>query len=93
VCHVRSSWPISRVACRSSQATSGNGEIHFHYENGSIRPQLTSTLHIDNSSGVCARMNLRHLTEGGTYLHSEAGGQVCAPDNARLSPERGWSAN
>jgi hypothetical protein len=34
-------------------------------------------------------MNLRYLTEGGMFLHSEAGGQVCAPDNVHHS----WSVD
>ena len=32
-------------------------------------------------SGVCARMNLRYLTESGAFLTERAGGTVCAPDN------------
>ncbi len=30
-------------------------------------------------------MNLRYLTEGGTFLAERAGGTVCAPDNGHHS--------
>lgn len=45
------------------------------------RPSLTGYLHLNNSSGVCARVNLRYLSESGGFLKAKPGGSVCAADN------------
>ena len=34
---------------------------------------LTGAIHLNNSSGECARMNLRYLTESGSFIDSRAG--------------------
>jgi hypothetical protein len=62
---------------------SGPGFLSWGLNDGDTTPHLTGTLHLDHSSGVCARMNLRYLTEGGIMWHSEPGGDVCAPDNGQ----------
>jgi hypothetical protein len=66
-------------------APTGSGSLAWGLNDGETTAHLTGTLHLDNSSGVCARMNLRYLTEGGSFWHSEPGGDVCAPDNGHHS--------
>ena len=70
-------------------APSGSGSMHWHLDDGKVEPHLTGSLHLDNSSGVCARMNLRYLSSSGAFLTSRAGGVVCAADNAHHS----WSVD
>lgn len=62
-------------------APTGSGLVTWGLDDGAVTPRLTGTLHLNNSSGACARMNLRYLSEGGTFLAERAGGTVCAPDN------------
>ena len=38
-------------------------------------------LHLDNSVGVCGRINVRFLTEDGDFLDSRASDRRCAADN------------
>jgi hypothetical protein len=59
----------------------GSGSLHWGLVNGQVTPRLTGSIYINNSSGVCSRMNLRYLTEAGTFLTSKPGGEVCADDN------------
>lgn len=67
------SWGVS--------APTGSGTMSWDLDGATVEPQLTGTLHINNSAGVCARMNLRYLTESGAFLTSRSGGEVCADDN------------
>jgi hypothetical protein len=67
----------------------GDGWVSWGVYNGVVTPRLTGTVHLNNSSGACARMNIRYLTESGAFLHSEPGGTVCAPDNGHHA----WSAD
>jgi hypothetical protein len=62
-------------------APTGSGSISWGLDDGAVTPHLTGTLHFNNSSGVCARMNLRYLTESGAFVTERAGGTVCASDN------------
>jgi hypothetical protein len=77
-------------------APTGSGEMSWGLEDAVVTPRLQGAIHLNNASGVCARMNLRYLTEAGTFLHEQAGGTVCAPDNGHhswdvdLDP---WSSN
>jgi hypothetical protein len=66
-----------------------DGWVSWDVDNGVVTPRLTGTLHLNNSSGVCARMNIRYLTESGAFLHSEPGGTVCAGDNGHHA----WSVD
>lgn len=69
---------------------SGDGTMTWSIaSNGVVSPRLTGGIHINNSSGECARMNLRYLTEGGSFIDSKPGGTVCAPDNGHHV----WSVN
>ena len=77
-------------------APTGSGEVSWGLVDGVVTPRLTGAIHLNNSSGVCARVNLRYLTEGGVFLNERAGGSVCAADNSHdswtvdLSP---WSSD
>ena len=51
--------------------------MHWTLIDGQVTARLTGSLYINNSSGVCSRMNLRYLTSGGTFLTSRSGGEVC----------------
>jgi len=62
-------------------APSGDGTMSWGLDEAQVEPDLDGAIHLNNSSGVCARMNLRYLTEGGAFLTERAGGTVCAPDN------------
>ena len=62
-------------------APTGSGTMHWTLIDGQVTARLTGSLYINNSSGVCSRMNLRYLTSGGTFLTSRSGGEVCADDN------------
>lgn len=74
----------------------GDGWVSWGIANGVITPRLTGAIHLNNSSGECARMNLRYYTESGSFLRSEPGGTICSPDNSHnswnvdLAP---WSSN
>jgi hypothetical protein len=70
-------------------APTDDGDIYWGLTGGVVTPILTGAIHLNNSSGVCARMNLRYLTEGGTFLTARAGGTVCAGDNGHHS----WSVD
>lgn len=59
----------------------GDGHVLWPMEDGRITPLLSGTLHLNDVAGGCARMNLRYLTESGTFIASRAGGTVCASDN------------
>ncbi len=59
----------------------GSGSVSWRLDDGVVTPHLTGTLWINNSSGVCSRMNIRYLTEGGTFVTERSGGTVCASDN------------
>ena len=77
-------------------APTGSGVMSWTIQDGVATPRLRGALHLNNSSGVCARMNLRYLTKSGAYLDERSGGTVCASDNGHedwdvdLAP---WSSN
>ena len=62
-------------------APTGSGTMHWTLIDGQVTARLTGSIYINNSSGVCSRMNLRYLTSGGAFLTSRSGGEVCADDN------------
>jgi hypothetical protein len=68
---------------------SGSGSVSWTIANGVVTPRATGIIHLNNSSGECARINLRYLTETGSYIDSRPGGTVCSPDNAHNR----WSVN
>jgi hypothetical protein len=68
---------------------SGDGFVSWDITNGYVRPRLTGAIHLNNSNGACARMNIRYLTETGSFIDSRAGGTVCSPDNGHNS----WSVD
>jgi hypothetical protein len=63
------------------QPTTPGGIEWLLSTNGYVTPILRGAIHLNNSAGVCARMNMRYLTESGSLLASRAGGTVCSPDN------------
>ena len=62
-------------------APTGSGNVSWGLDDGAVKPHLTGTLHLNNSSGACARMNIRYLSESGSLVTERAGGTVCASDN------------
>jgi len=59
----------------------GHGEIEWDLDGTDVKPRLLGGLHLNNSSGACARVNLHYLTVAGTFLASRADEELCAPDN------------
>lgn len=59
----------------------GSGSMQWTLIDGKVTPRLTGSIYINNSSGVCSRMNLRYLTSSGAFVDSRSGGEVCADDN------------
>jgi hypothetical protein len=58
-----------------------SGSLSWGLVDGQSTPRLIGSIYLNNSSGVCARMNLRYLTDAGAFLTSKPGGVVCADDN------------
>src|SRR4051794_16419971 len=56
----------------------GSGTVEWKLQNGTLKPHLTGTLHLNNAAGACARMNLRYLTEAGVLIASRTGATFCA---------------
>jgi hypothetical protein len=46
-----------------------------------VKPSLYGDVMLNNSMGVCARVNLKYMTDAGYVLVEEAGHEYCAPDN------------
>jgi hypothetical protein len=53
----------------------------FIGEDAKVEPWVSGAIHLNNSSGVCARINVVYRTDGGTVLSEDASGRHCAPDN------------
>jgi hypothetical protein len=66
----------------AANAPVGSAQLAWNLVDGVVEPRLTGYLHLNNSAGLCARINLRFLTEGGSFLTRKAGGDVCADDNS-----------
>jgi hypothetical protein len=49
--------------------------------NGVLRPHLVATIHLNNTKGTCARVNLRYYDASNTLLDHDAGGSACVKDN------------
>lgn len=69
----------------TGSAPTGSGSMAWGLDGGVVEPHLTGTLHLNNSSGVCARMNLRYLTQSGVFVTKKHGGEKCASDNGHHS--------
>ena len=67
----------------------GSGEIHFHHESGGIRPHLIGTMHADQADDTCERMRLEYYDDGGAWMQTRYGGEVCAFDDQHHS----WSVD
>jgi hypothetical protein len=51
---------------------------------GVLRPHLVATIHLNNTKGTCARVNLRYYDASNMLLDQHAGGSACATDNTHL---------
>jgi hypothetical protein len=68
----------------------GSGSVSWVLDtDGNVRAHLTGSIHINNSSGDCIRMNIEYQTSSGGYIDERPGGTVCAASNAH----RSWSVN
>ena len=59
----------------------GRGAVEWELDGADVAPRLHGALHLNNSSGVCARMNLRYYAAGGAFLTARASDEFCADDN------------
>ena len=59
----------------------GSGEVSWELDGVKVTPRLGGGLHLNNSSGVCARVNLRYYMASGVYLTKRADEERCAEDN------------
>jgi hypothetical protein len=62
-------------------APAGSGEMNWDFDDGDVTPRLVGALHLNNSSGVCARIRLRYLTDAGLLLTTREDAARCANDN------------
>lgn len=62
-------------------APTGKGELHWHHENGTIRPHLVGHLHLDEADGSCGRMRIEYFDAWESLLATRYGGEVCADDD------------
>jgi hypothetical protein len=62
-------------------APNGTGQLSWGLDGVVVEPRLKGAIHLNNSSGVCARINLRYLNASGSSLTARHGGEVCANDN------------
>jgi hypothetical protein len=68
----------------------GPGELHFHHENGVIRPHLTDgAIHLNDAAGTCGRMRMRYYNDAGIQLAERFGGTVCVTNDQH----RGWGVD
>lgn len=58
-----------------------SGSLAWSLEDGVVSPRLSGGIHLNNAIGVCARINLRYLSEAGILLRSEPSSEFCADDN------------
>src|SRR4051812_14952696 len=65
----------------SGGAPTGDGEIHFHHENGTIRPHLLGTFHMKDDDGLCGKVRLRYYDGAHVQMAERFGGTVCAADD------------
>jgi hypothetical protein len=72
----------------------GHGDMSWELDGAQVAPRLLGGLHLNNSSGVCARINLRYYTQAGSFLTKRAddemwrGGQRPSLPDRRLQPAR-----
>ena len=59
----------------------GHSDMSWELDGAEVAPRLLGGLHLNNSSGVCARINLRYYTAAGTFLTKRAEDEMCAEDN------------
>jgi len=67
----------------------GSGTVEWTINSGYYTPRLTGTLHLNNASGVYARMHISYWDGGGGHIDTRHGGTVQAPDNSHHS----WSVD
>jgi hypothetical protein len=60
---------------------SDSGEMSWELDGAKVTPRLGGGLHLNNSSGVCARVNLRYYMASGSFLTRRADEERCAEDN------------
>ena len=63
-------------------APTGNGEVHWHYENGDIRPHLKGYIHLNDAAGTCGRMKIEYFDGADNLLTTVHGGSVCMDDDS-----------
>jgi hypothetical protein len=63
----------------------GHGDMSWKLDGVDVAPRLLGGLHLNNSSGVCARINLRYYTQAGAFLTKRADDEMCAQDNGHHS--------
>lgn len=63
-------------------APAGKAYVEWGLDGADVKPRVLGGLHLDNSSGVCARINLRYFTAAGAFLTSRADDEKCAGDNS-----------
>jgi hypothetical protein len=73
----------------SGGAPTGNGEIHFHHANGTIRPHVLGFIHLNDDDGLCGKVRLRYYDGEHAQLAERFGGIVCAPDDEHYK----WSVD
>jgi hypothetical protein len=66
-------------------APSGSGAMVWKLDDGDVTPNLEGFLHLNNSSGVCARVKLRYFTDAGLLLTTREDDAYCASDNGHHS--------
>jgi hypothetical protein len=59
----------------------GSAQLDWNLVDGVVAPRLTGFLHLNNSAGLCARVNLRFYSESGIFLTKGRGEAECAEDN------------
>ena len=67
----------------------GSGELHFHHENGGIRPHLLGTIHLDQADDTCGRMRIEYYDDSGAWMQTRYVGEVCVIDDQHHS----WSVD
>ena len=77
----RTGWTSARTTGCPARRLSGAFIVWSIDGNARITPTITGHLHLNNSSGACARIKVRYRTEGGALLTTDESEQLCASDN------------
>lgn len=57
------------------------GGLHFHHDDGKIRPHLVGALHLDDADGTCGRIRMEYFDADDRLLSTEYGGSQCVDDD------------